>query len=67
MGGTAGTFDKIRVQNALDKFKKQSENNRRHFNKDKYKVVSLGRNNQIPKCKMEMVGWVVGLLQEKSS
>ncbi|CAM5094356.1 unnamed protein product [Natator depressus] len=53
LGGVASALeDRIKIQNDLDKLEKWSEVNRMKFNKDKCKVLHLGRNNQLHTFKM---------------
>uniref|UniRef100_K7EWP9 Reverse transcriptase domain-containing protein n=1 Tax=Pelodiscus sinensis TaxID=13735 RepID=K7EWP9_PELSI len=50
LGGVATTLeDRVIIQNDLEKSEKWSEVNRMKFNKDKCKVLHLGRNNQFHK------------------
>ncbi|CAM5146598.1 unnamed protein product [Natator depressus] len=44
--------DRIKIQNDLNKLEKWSEVDRMKFNKDKCKVLHLGRNNQLHTYKM---------------
>ncbi|CAM5129309.1 unnamed protein product [Eretmochelys imbricata] len=53
LGGVAsGLEERIKIQNDLDKLEKWTEVNRMKFNKDKCKVLHLGRNNQLHTYKM---------------
>uniref|UniRef100_K7F0X6 Reverse transcriptase domain-containing protein n=1 Tax=Pelodiscus sinensis TaxID=13735 RepID=K7F0X6_PELSI len=53
LGGVATNLeDRVIIQNDLDKLEKCSEVNRMKFNKDKCKVLHLGRNNQFHKYRM---------------
>uniref|UniRef100_A0A674JM42 Reverse transcriptase domain-containing protein n=1 Tax=Terrapene triunguis TaxID=2587831 RepID=A0A674JM42_9SAUR len=53
LGGVASALeDRIKIQNDLDKLEKWSEVNGMKFNKDKCKVLHLGRNNQLHTYKM---------------
>uniref|UniRef100_A0A8C3I6M2 Reverse transcriptase domain-containing protein n=1 Tax=Chrysemys picta bellii TaxID=8478 RepID=A0A8C3I6M2_CHRPI len=53
LGGIATALeDRVIIQNYLDKLEKWSEVNRMKFNKDKCKVLHLGRNNQFHTYRM---------------
>uniref|UniRef100_K7F130 Reverse transcriptase domain-containing protein n=1 Tax=Pelodiscus sinensis TaxID=13735 RepID=K7F130_PELSI len=53
LGGVATNLeDRIIIQNDLDKLEKWSEVNRMKFNRDKCKVLHLGRNNQFHTYRM---------------
>uniref|UniRef100_K7EWB1 Reverse transcriptase domain-containing protein n=1 Tax=Pelodiscus sinensis TaxID=13735 RepID=K7EWB1_PELSI len=53
LGGVATALeDRVKIQNDLDKLEKWSEVSRMKFNKDKCKVLHLGRNNQFHTYRM---------------
>uniref|UniRef100_K7EW77 Reverse transcriptase domain-containing protein n=1 Tax=Pelodiscus sinensis TaxID=13735 RepID=K7EW77_PELSI len=53
LGGVATNLeDRVIIQNDLDKLEKWSEVSRMKFNKDKCKVLHLGRNNQFHTYRM---------------
>uniref|UniRef100_K7EX79 Reverse transcriptase domain-containing protein n=1 Tax=Pelodiscus sinensis TaxID=13735 RepID=K7EX79_PELSI len=57
LGGIATNLeDRVIIQNDLDKLEKWSEINRMKFNKDKCKVLHLGRNNQFHIYRMGSYG-----------
>lgn len=48
LGGTASKLEK-KIQNGLAKLKKWPETNKMKFNKDRCKLLHLGRKNQMKK------------------
>ena len=44
--------DRNKIQNDLDRLEHWAENNRMKFNRDRYKVLHLGKRNQMDSYKM---------------